>query len=455
MNDTIAAISTATGEAGIGIVRMSGPESVVIADTLFAPISKSAFAGAANRTMVYGHIYDDGRLIDEVLVCKMLGPHSYTREDIVEIYCHGGIIAVRKILEALLHHGARLAERGEFTKRAFLNGRLDLSQAEAVIDLIHSKSDRAYEMSMAQLEGRLSGQIKMIKDKLIDMSSLVVANIDFPEDEVDEANYDRLQSEAEAVIGDLDRLLDNANRGVLLREGIETVILGKPNVGKSTLLNAMLRQQRAIVTDIPGTTRDTISDYVNLNGIVLKLTDTAGIRNTEDVVERMGVERAKSLVDKSDLIIAIFDLSRPLEDDDRDILQLIQDKKHIVVLNKSDAVQNEDDEDLAVFLQGEDSIRLSILKDGADPIEDRILELFFEGHLNESDYYVNNLRHIEALKAARSSMDAALKDIEMKMFMDLLQVNLDEALLNISEITGETTTEDVLDVVFSKFCIGK
>lgn len=456
LTDTIAAISTATGQAGIGIVRMSGDEAIQIADKFFRPISKKTIEDSKNRTMMYGHIYDDEKLVDEVLVCKMQGPHSYTREDIVEIYCHGGIVSVRKILNLLLSAGARLADRGEFTKRAFLNGRLDLSQAEAVIDVINSKSEISYDMSIKQLEGNLSGAIKSMKEKIMRMTALIVANIDFPEDEIDMANYRRLEEEAIDVIGDIDGLLANSNRGRLIRDGINTVILGKPNVGKSSLLNAMLKDERAIVTDIPGTTRDTITDYVNLDGVLLKITDTAGIRETDDAVEKIGVDRAKKSIEESDLIIAIFDLSRELENDDYEILKLVDKRKHVILLNKIDLDRKVSEGELKDFLGDREAIEVSVERDGAKALEDKVVEMFFDGEIKEtSDIYVNNVRHIESLKAAKKSMEDALKAVRGEVFMDLIEVDLEDAISNLSNITGETTTEDVLDVVFSEFCIGK
>ncbi|MBL7576279.1 tRNA modification GTPase [Peptoniphilus asaccharolyticus DSM 20463] len=456
LTDTIAAISTATGQAGIGIVRMSGDEAIQIADKFFRPISKKTIEDSKNRTMMYGHIYDDEKLVDEVLVCKMQGPHSYTREDIVEIYCHGGIVSVRKILNLLLSAGARLADRGEFTKRAFLNGRLDLSQAEAVIDVINSKSEISYDMSIKQLEGNLSGAIKSMKEKIMRMTALIVANIDFPEDEIDMANYRRLEAEAIDVIGDIDGLLANSNRGRLIRDGINTVILGKPNVGKSSLLNAMLKDERAIVTDIPGTTRDTITDYVNLDGVLLKITDTAGIRETDDAVEKIGVDRAKKSIEESDLIIAIFDLSRELENDDYEILKLVDKRKHVILLNKIDLDRKVSEGELKDFLGDREAIEVSVERDGAKALEDKVVEMFFDGEIKEtSDIYVNNVRHIESLKAAKKSMEDALNAVRGEVFMDLIEVDLEDAISNLSNITGETTTEDVLDVVFSEFCIGK
>ncbi len=457
ITDTISAISTATGEAGIGIVRMSGENSIEIANSIFVPMGSKTLIESDNRTMVYGHIYDNDKLIDEVLIVKMLMPHTYTRENVVEIYCHGGIISVRRILDLTLDRGARLAEPGEFTKRAFLNGRLDLAQAEAVIDIIKSKSDISYNMSLRQLEGSLSGRIADIRERVMKMTALIVANIDFPEDEIVEATYSSLREDAVHVVESLDELIKNSNRGKLLRDGINTVILGKPNVGKSSLLNGLLRDERAIVTDIPGTTRDVITDFVNLDGILLKITDTAGIRDTDDTVERIGVDLAKKSIDGSDLIIAIFDTSRPFDNDDYEIIRLIENKKSIILLNKSDLDKKVSKDDIEDLVKDRDYLDISVVGEGEIlRIEEKIKEMFFDGEIKEnSTLYVNNLRHIRALKAAKESMEYVLNDIENEMFLDLLEVNLEDVLSSLGEITGETSTEDVLDKVFSEFCIGK
>lgn len=456
-NETIAAISTANGEAGIGIVRMSGDDSVKIADKIFKSVSKKSLFDIENRKMAYGHIYDGDKLVDEVLIVKMLAPHTYTREDVVEIYCHGGIISVRKILNLLLDKGAILAERGEFTKRAFLNGRLDLTQAEAVIDIIKSKSDLSYDMSIKQLEGSLKGKLDEVKENLISISSLIVANIDFPEDEIEEATFDKLRSYTEDALEIIEKLLENSNRGMLLRDGINTIILGKPNVGKSTLLNKLLRFDKAIVTDVAGTTRDIISDYINLDGILLKLTDTAGIRDTKDLVEKIGVDRAKSEIDSADLIIAIFDGSRKIDQDDYEIIDLIKNKKSIIIFNKDDLDQAVSEEEIEKLIDGKDYLRTS-MQDAQDisKIENIIKDMFFEGEISTtSDVYVNNVRHIRALEKTKKALLDVIEDINNEMFLDLMEVNVNNALMSLGEITGETNTEDILDRVFSEFCIGK
>lgn len=456
MVDTICAISSATGEAGIGIVRMSGPLSIEIAEKIFRSKRNISLTDIKNRFLSYGHIVDGNRVIDEVLIVKMLKPYTYTREDLVEIYCHGGIISVRKILNLIIDKGARLAEKGEFTKRAFLNGRLDLSQAEAVIDLIKAKTDSSYEQSVKQLEGRLTGLISIIREKIMAMISLIVANIDFPEDEIVEAQYESLLEDALEVKKDLFKLISGSDRGRLIRDGINTVILGKPNVGKSSLLNAMLKYERAIVTDIPGTTRDIIEDYINLDGILLKITDTAGIRETDDKVEQIGVERAKKSIEDADLIIALLDPSQPFNDDDREIIKLLENKKALILLNKSDLKRKVSDEEIRDFLKDKEYMSVSILEGSIEEIENKIVEMFFQGQIvGKEDFYVNNLRHVRALKDAYSAMESAIEGIKRQEFLDLIEVDLRQALNELGLITGETSTEDILDKVFKEFCIGK
>lgn len=456
MVDTICAISSATGEAGIGIVRMSGPLSIEIAEKIFRSKRNISLTDIKNRFLSYGHIVDGNRVIDEVLIVKMLKPYTYTREDLVEIYCHGGIISVRKILNLIIDKGARLAEKGEFTKRAFLNGRLDLSQAEAVIDLIKAKTHSSYEQSVKQLEGRLTGLISLIREKIMAMISLIVANIDFPEDEIVEAQYESLLEDAFEVKDDLFKLISGSDRGRLIRDGINTVILGKPNVGKSSLLNAMLKYERAIVTDIPGTTRDIIEDYINLDGILLKITDTAGIRETDDKVEQIGVERAKKSIEDADLIIALLDPSQPFNDDDREIIKLLDNKKALILLNKSDLKRKVSDEEIKDLLKDKKYMSVSILEGSIEEIENKIVEMFFQGQIvGKEDFYVNNLRHVRALKGAYSSMESVIDGIKRQEFLDLIEVDLRQALNELGLITGETSTEDILDKVFKEFCIGK
>lgn len=457
MKETIAAISTATGEAGIGIVRMSGEDSVEIADKVFRHIGQKNLTEIKNRMMSYGHIIDEnGKVIDEVLIVKMMAPNTYTRENMVEIYTHGGIISVRRVLNLLLDNGARIAEAGEFTKRAFLNGRLDLSQAEAVIDIIKAKTDESFDQSIKQLEGSLTGIITEISDEVTKMMGIIIANIDFHEDDVEEYQYEALLNDANKVKENINTLIEGSNRGRLLRDGINTVILGKPNVGKSSLLNAMLRYEKAIVTDIPGTTRDIIEDYVNLDGILLKITDTAGIRETEDKVEAIGVSRAVKSIEGADLIIAIFDGSEKFDENDEEILKLLEGKKSIVLVNKADLESKNSEDELKSFFGNRDYMNVSIKKGTILDIENKIKDMFFSGNLKaKEEFYINNLRHVRALKEATKFIDSAIEGLETREFLDCIEVDLRGALDELGNITGETTTEDILDKVFSEFCIGK
>lgn len=456
LNDTIAAISTAIGEAGIAIVRMSGDDSINIIDEIFKSASGKKMAEAENRKFLYGHIVDGDKQIDEVLVVKMKGPHSYTAEDIVEIHCHGGVVSVKRILNLILSKGARLAEKGEFTKRGFLNGRIDLTQAEAVIDMIKAKTDLSFDMGLNQLSGALSEVLNKLKDELVSMQALIVANIDFPDEDIEDAAYNDLIERSNKILDKMDNLLDNSKNSRLLRDGINTVILGKPNVGKSSLLNGLLKYDRAIVTDIAGTTRDIIEDYINLDGVLLKITDTAGIRETDDEVEKIGVNIAREKLKEADLVIAIFDISREFDKDDEEILNLIKDKKHITILNKDDLEQKISDEEIEKYFK-DDYLRLSVMEnESVKKIEDLIIDLFFDGELQiSSDSVLSNLRHINALKEAKKSLLEVNESLKQKVFLDLIEVDLENVIGHISEITGTITTEDILDRVFSDFCIGK
>lgn len=459
MFDTIAAISSAVGEAGIGIVRLSGKNASHIANEIFVGINNKSLTEAENRKMTYGHIIDknNNQIIDEVLIVSMRGPHTYTREDVVEIYCHGGIIPVKKTLELLLSNGARLAEPGEFTKRAFLNGRLDLSQAEAVIDIIKAKTDKSHEVSMNQLEGKLSKKVSSIRDIVLAMVAHVEVSIDFPEDDIEEVTYEELEESANKVIEEVKSLIVTSQRGRILRDGLNTVILGKPNVGKSSLLNALLRENRAIVTDIPGTTRDIIEEYLNIDGIPLKIVDTAGIRDTDDIVEKIGVDRARESIESADLIIAVFDVSRDLSDEDHNIIELIKDKKSIVLLNKTDLENKYKIDYLEKLLNGKEIISTSITNEiGIDVLENSIKNLFYSGEIEfDSSIVVTNMRHKNALERALNNMDDALVDIRAKMPLDCIEVDLRDCWENLGEISGDSISEDILDKIFAEFCIGK
>ncbi|MBS6927243.1 MAG: tRNA uridine-5-carboxymethylaminomethyl(34) synthesis GTPase MnmE [Finegoldia magna] len=452
MDDCIAAISSATGEAGIGIVRMTGEGCADVLDSVFKRANENA--DLINRKMTYGHIVDDNEIVDEVLVCYMKAPHTYTREDVVEIYTHGGVVAVRKVLEVLLSNGARLAEAGEFTKRAFLNGRIDLSQAEAIIDMIKAKTDKAYSVSMKQLEGSVNRNIKQLRDKLLDMLSHVEYSINFTEDMQDELDNAPVLNEGKEVLDKLKKLSESANRGRIIRDGINTTIIGKPNVGKSSLLNALLKENRAIVTDIPGTTRDVIEEYIDLDGISLKINDTAGIRDTEDIVEKIGVEKSVSFISDSDLIIAIFDSSREFDDEDRKILDLIRDKKSIVLLNKIDL---DGEFDVDENLEGIEVIHTSIKNnEGIEDLENKIIEMFNDGYIEaNNDNIITNIRHRDIINKAIKSLESSLHDMEAGVPIDCFEVDLRNAWEILGEITGETVDDDVLNKIFSDFCIGK
>ncbi|WP_352169254.1 tRNA uridine-5-carboxymethylaminomethyl(34) synthesis GTPase MnmE [Proteiniborus sp. MB09-C3] len=457
--DTIAAISTAPGEAGIGIIRISGKNAIDVGDKIFKNKKQFSLKECEERKLNYGYVFNpkDGKKIDEVLMVYIKAPYTYTKEDIVEVNCHGGIIPVRRVLEVVLENGARLAERGEFTKRAFLNGRIDLSQAEAVMDLISAKTDTSFDVSLNQLEGSISNEVKKLRNVLLGMLAHVEASIDFPEDDVEDLTYNSLQEQGNFVLGKIGKLLDTVYTGKILREGLRTVILGKPNVGKSSLLNAILRENRAIVTDIPGTTRDIIEEYVNIKGIPLKIVDTAGIRETEDIVEKLGVDRAKEFLNQADLVIAVFDTSEELSKEDYDIINLIKDKKAIVLLNKSDLPSRIDEEDIKKHLPDKRIINTSISKnEGIDKLEEILEDMFLSSEVKISDNtIVTNVRHRDQLLKAKDNIEDALQSLDLSMPLDCIEVDIKNCWENLGEITGDTVGEDIIDKIFSEFCIGK
>lgn len=459
MGNAIAAISTAMGEAGIGIVRISGRDAITIGSKIFKGKKQANSEEWENKKLTYGHIVDpkNDEIIDEVLIAFMKEPTTYTRENMVEIYCHGGIISVKKILELVLANGARLAEPGEFTKIAFLNGRLDLSQAEAVIDIIKAKTDESFKVSLNQLEGSISNKVKEIRENLLEMIAHVEASIDFPEEDIEDISYKELEKKAENVQEQIEKLLETADRGKILRDGLNTLILGKPNVGKSSLLNAILRENRAIVTNIPGTTRDIIEEYVNIDGIPLKMIDTAGIRETEDLVEKMGVDRAKEKIDQADLIIAIFDASEEITEEDRHIIELIENKKSIVLLNKSDLPNKYDEKELKELFPNNDIITTSITKGlGIDMLEQKIKDLFYTGELEvENQAIITNMRHKDQLIKANENIKNVLEAVVINVPLDCIEVDIKSCWENLGEISGDTIGEGILDRVFSEFCIGK
>lgn len=458
--DTIAAIATAPGEAGIGIVRLSGKKAVDIVDKIFKGKKDVSFREREPRKLYYGHIInpEDKKVIDEVLVVYMKGPHTYTTEDIVEINCHGGIIPVRRILEIVLENGARMAEPGEFTKRAFMNGRIDLAQAEAVIDLISAKTDSSFDVSLNQLEGTLSQEVRELRESVLKMLAQIEATIDFPdEDDVEEMAYEKMKEEGNTILQRIDKLLSTVYTGKILKEGLKTIILGKPNVGKSSLMNAILRENRAIVTEIPGTTRDIIEEYVNINGIPLRIVDTAGIRETDDIVEKIGVDRAKALIDKGDLAIVVFDASKELSEEDMNIIELIKNKKSIILLNKTDLEVKTTEEIIKKYLPNKIIINTSMIKGkGLESLEEAIKDMFFKGEVKVTDeIIINNVRHRDLLLKAKKNIEEALGSIEMGMPIDCIEVDVKECWNNLGEINGDTVGEDIIDRIFSDFCIGK
>ncbi|SMC91438.1 tRNA modification GTPase [Sporomusa malonica] len=458
-DDTISAIATAIGEGGIGIVRVSGSKAVAIADKLFIGKTGKRAADILSHQVVYGDIVDpgSGETIDEAILIIMRGPRSYTREDIVEIHCHGGPVPLRRILDLTLTLGARLAEPGEFTKRAFLSGRLDLAQAEAVIDIIRSKTDASLRVAVGNLSGTLSGEIKHLRHDILKMIAQLEAAIDFPEEDIEEAaaaDVAELIVKANAEIG---KLLSTAQTGRILREGLATVIVGKPNVGKSSLLNALLREKRAIVTDIPGTTRDIIEEYVNIRGIPLKIIDTAGIRETTDVVEKIGVERAKELVNQADLILLLLDASMPLSAEDRAVLELLAGRQAIILVNKSDLPSLLEFEELKKAAGNRLVLKISVTQgDGLAELEQAIADLVYSGHVSQGEAaFVNNVRHADALRHTSQRLEEALATIEAGMPPDCIVVDLRAAWEKLGEITGDTVGEDIIDQIFTQFCIGK
>ncbi|WP_276876028.1 tRNA uridine-5-carboxymethylaminomethyl(34) synthesis GTPase MnmE [Anaerococcus hydrogenalis] len=450
---TIAAISTPQGSGGISIVRMSGDKSFDIIKKIFKPINERALdRDKDNRMMRYGHIEKDGRIYDEVMVNFMKGPNTYTREDICEINCHGSMISVRDILNLLLDLGCELADRGEFTKRAFLNGRIDLSQAEAVLDIINSTNEISQKQGLKQLSGLLREKIEEIRKIELEALSRIEYSINFTEDGED-LPLDDIVEYMDRANDEITKLLSTANKGKLVKDGIETTIIGKPNVGKSSLLNVLLNENRAIVTDIPGTTRDSITEYINLGNLTLKINDTAGIRETHDEVEKIGVQRSKELAQGADLIIAIFDRSRELDEEDKIILDLLKGKNAIIILNKIDLdskISKEDfDKDFTII---ETSM---VSRDGIDKLEGAIFDIFDSKELNKESLMITNLRHERLLNSSKEKLQSSLKDIKSFVPIDCVEVDLRSSYDDLGLIIGETVSDEIMDKVFREFCVGK
>ena len=457
IDDTIAAIATAPGEGGIGIIRISGPKSLEVAEEIFFSMSGKKISEYPARTLIFGNIKDGDKKIDEVLVAYMKGPNSYTAEDVIEINCHGGFISVKRILELVLSKDVRLAEAGEFTKRAFLNGRIDLSQAEAVIDVINAKTDKAHEVAENQLDGSLSNRIREFREKVTELLAQVEVAIDYPEEDIEFIAYTTLEEKTRELNKDIKKLYETSESGKIFREGLKTVIVGKPNVGKSSLLNSILGENRAIVTDIPGTTRDVIEEFVNIKGIPLKIVDTAGIRETDDVVEKIGVEKSMASFDTADLIIMVVDSSSELSEEDREILEKVQGKETILLLNKTDLPQVIDEEEVKKYVNEENIIKISALhNEGIEDVHDRIEAMVYKGDIkSSSNVIITNSRHKDALYRAMKSSEDAMRAIEDRMPLDFVEVDLKNIWDYLGYINGDTVSEDLLDNIFHNFCIGK
>ncbi|WP_300276734.1 tRNA uridine-5-carboxymethylaminomethyl(34) synthesis GTPase MnmE [Peptacetobacter sp.] len=457
IDDTIAAIATAPGEGGIGIIRISGPKSLEVAENIFFSMSGKKIVEYPTRTLIYGNIKDNDKKIDEVLVAYMKGPNSYTAEDVIEINCHGGFISVKRILELVLAQDVRLAEAGEFTKRAFLNGRIDLSQAEAVIDVINAKTDKAHEVAENQLDGSLSSKIREFRDKVTELLAQVEVAIDYPEEDIEFIAYNTLEEKTKELNKDIKKLYETSESGKIFREGLKTVIVGKPNVGKSSLLNSILGENRAIVTDIPGTTRDVIEEFVNIKGIPLKIVDTAGIRETNDVVEKIGVEKSIASFDSADLIIMVLDSSVKLSDEDKEILEKIKNRETIILLNKNDLTQVIDEEEVKQYVDEENIIKISALhNEGIEKLHDKIESMVYRGDIkSSSNVIITNSRHKDALYKAMKSAEDAMRAIEDRMPLDFVEVDLKNIWDYLGYINGDTMSEDLLDNIFHNFCIGK
>ncbi len=459
---TIAAVATPLGEGGIGIVRLSGSDALTIADQVFAGTRGETTSDLENYRVRYGKIVDpgSGQTVDEALAIVMRAPHSYTAEDVVELQCHGGVVVVQEVLSLCLNLGARMAEPGEFTKRAFLNGRLDLSQAEAVIDIVRAPTRLGLEVAIDQLEGSLSRRIKDIQERLYQIVVEVEASIDFPEDDLPDVELSEIEGNLELTLSEIAELLSTADDGKILREGLKTVITGKPNVGKSSLLNTLLDENRALVTDIPGTTRDSIEEVVNLQGVPLRLIDTAGIRESTDVVERLGVARSLDLLQEADLVLHVLDRSEPLTNDDFDVIKRTRDKKRIMLINKVDLPPLWDVEALGDL--GESPVlEMSLLHDKSQVVRRLsgvILGLVGSGQITSfagSRALITRTRHKQALQEAGGSLGESLETLRRGLPLDLIAVDLYAALEHLGEITGETVRENVLDRIFAQFCIGK
>lgn len=458
--DTIAAISTPMGEGAIAIVRLSGEEALNIINKIYKGPKNKNLKEVPSHTIHYGHLMDPKteEIVEEVMVSIMKGPKTFTKEDVVEINCHGGIATVNRVLQLVLANGARLAEPGEFTKRAFLNGRIDLSQAEAVMDLIRAKTDRAMDVALGHMEGRLSRLIKHLRQEIIEVLANVEVNIDYPEyDDVEEMTHQLLLDKGSYVKEELEKLLQTAQQGKILRDGLATVIVGRPNVGKSSLLNSLVQENKAIVTDIPGTTRDVIEEYVNVRGVPLRLLDTAGIRETEDVVEKIGVERSKKVLSKADLVLLVLNSNDELTQEDVEIFEQVRGMDVIVILNKQDLPTVIDIDKVKELAKDYTIVQTSLLKEeGVTELENAISKLFFDGNLEQQDLtYLSNTRHISLIKQALTHMESALEEIQLGTPIDIVQIDLTRSWELLGEVIGESVQDSLINQLFSQFCLGK
>ena len=454
--DTIAAIATAMTSSGIGIIRISGEQAFEVIEKIFKKKNGGKIDLSRSHTVQYGYICDQDEVIDEVLVLIMKGPHSYTAEDTVEIDCHGGVLMMKKILETVIQYGARPAEPGEFTKRAFLNGRIDLSQAEAVIDVINAQNEYALKSSVSQLKGKMSEKVKALREKIIYEIAYIESALDDPEHISLDGYGEELAKKLEPMVKELERLIASADNGKVMSEGVKTVILGKPNAGKSSLMNVLVGEERAIVTDIAGTTRDTLEEHIRLRGISLNVVDTAGIRDTEDVVEKIGVTKARTAAEDADLIIYVVDASVPLDENDRDIIEMIRNRKAVVLLNKTDLEQVVSVEELEKQT-GHRVIPVSAKEEtGIEELEKEIQSMFYQGDIDFNDeVYVTNIRHKTALTESLSSLKLVQKSIEDGMPEDFYSIDLMNAYEQLGTIIGEAVEDDLVNEIFSKFCMGK
>ena len=458
--DTIAAISTPMGEGAIAIVRLSGDEAITIADKIFKSPNGKRLTEVATHTIHYGHLIDPktDEIVEEVMLSLMRGPKTFTREDVVEINCHGGLVSVNRVLQLVLRSGARLAEPGEFTKRAFLNGRIDLSQAEAVMDLIRAKTDRAMNVALGQMDGKLSRLINSLRQALLETLAQVEVNIDYPEyDDVEEMTVPILLEKCTWVRDEIIKLLQTSSQGKILREGLSTVILGRPNVGKSSLLNSLVHENKAIVTDIAGTTRDIIEEYVNVRGVPLRLVDTAGIRETEDIVERIGVERSREALKGADLILLVLNYGEELSPEDERLFETIEAMDFIVVVNKTDIPQKINLDRVHELAGNRRVVTTSLLKEeGVIELEEAIAALFFEGQIESGDLtYVSNARHIALLHQAQETIEDALAAAKEGVPVDMVQIDVTRTWELLGEIIGDTVQESLINQLFSQFCLGK